>query len=436
MLGISFTVNSVVVGMMRRGIPREETVTYTAAVGPTNSRAVVKIFDTNIENQMYTIEVLSADRRTVSLDHRRIENIGSLWTMSTNFNLRSEPLLEQVEVTRRGLALELSFDGEPLFIVNPVAGDQCLEVPTGQQIIYRNSTLTIGSNVFNDISGILSSETVAEAPARPQFAFLSTFQANLQSIDFGSFSSPRPEFTIEGPAVVCVSQVGMTAFIGGITDSPSFFQPDNDFIDNLISQFNMISASLSAPMIAPAVSTFPDEVTTSGQVVQIGTSSIEVQEDIFYFSLRCELSNLGNPPSSSFSFTRDDQVIPNNNVKFSITGDTLLIKNINEEDEGNYTCTVSNAIGMDSETTEIIVNPRQAPTVPEVTPPTPPPPPSWVPEAFSEVSRLLPHTVHCEYIIVNLKFFIVCFLTIQCSVQECGVGIRARAVVCREANRQ
>ena len=199
---------------------------------------------------------------------------------------------------------------------------------------------------------------------------------------------PEPEFTIEGPAVVCVSQVGMTAFIGGITDSPSFFQPDNDFIDNLIGQFNMISASLSAPMIAPAVSTSPDEVTTSGQVVQIGTSSVEVQEDIFYFSLRCELSNLGNPPSSSFSFTRDDQVIPNNNVKFSITGDTLLIKNINEEDEGNYTCTVSNAIGMDSETTEIIVNPRQAPTVPEVTPPTPPPPPSWVPEAFSEVSRL------------------------------------------------
>ena len=389
MLGISFTVNSVAVGMMRRGIPREETVTYTAGIDTTNSRAVVKIFDTNIENQMYTIEVLSADRRTGSLDRRRIENIGSLRTMSTNFNLRSEPLLEQVEVTRRGLDLELSFDGEPLFIVNPVAGDQCLEVPTGQQIIYRNSTLMIGSNVFNDISGILSSETVAESPTRPQFIFLSTFQANLQSIDFGSFSlPPRQEFTIEGPAVVCVSQVGMTAFIGGITDSPSIFQPDNDFIDNLIGQFNMISASLSAPMIAPAVSTSPDEVTTSGQVVQIGTSSVEVQEDIFYFSLRCELSNLGNPPSSSFSFTRDDQVIPNNNVKFSISGDTLLIKNINEEDEGNYTCTVSNAIGADSETTEIIVNPRQAPTVPEVTPPTPPPPPSWVPEAFSEVSRL------------------------------------------------
>ena len=124
-------VNSFAVGMMRRGIPREETVTYTAAVGPTNSRAVVKIFDTNIENQMYTIEVLSADRRTGSFDCGRIENIGSLRTMSTNFNLRSEPLLEQVEVTRRGLALELSFDGEPLFIVNPVAGDQCLEVPTG-----------------------------------------------------------------------------------------------------------------------------------------------------------------------------------------------------------------------------------------------------------------------------------------------------------------
>ena len=308
--------------------------------------------------------------------------------MSTNFNLRSEPLLDQVEVTRRGLDLELSFDGEPIFIVNPVAGDQCLEVPTGQQIIYRNSTLMIGSNVFNDISGILSSETVAESPTRPQFIFLSTFQANLQSIDFGSFSlPPRQEFTIEGPAVVCVSQIGMTAFIGGITDS-SITQPDNDFIDNLISQFNMLSASLSAPVIAPAVSTSPDEVTTSGQVFQIGTSSVEVQEDIFYFSLRCELSNLGNPPSSSFSFTRDDQVIPNNNVKFSITGDTLLIKNINEEDEGNYTCTVSNAIGADSETTEIIVNPRQAPTVPEVTPPTPPPPPSWVPEAFSEVSRL------------------------------------------------
>ena len=262
------TVNSVAVGMMRRGIPREETVTYTAGIDTTNSRAVVKIFDTNIENQMYTIEVLSADRRTGSLDRRRIENIGSLRTMSTNFNLRSEPLLEQVEVTRRGLDLELSFDGEPLFIVNPVAGDQCLEVPTGQQIIYRNSTLMIGSNVFNDISGILSSETVAESPTRPQFIFLSTFQANLQSIDFGSFSlPPRQEFTIEGPAVVCVSQVGMTAFIGGITDSPSIFQPDNDFIDNLIGQFNMISASLSAPMIAPAVSTSPDEVTTSGQVV-------------------------------------------------------------------------------------------------------------------------------------------------------------------------
>ena len=242
--------------------------------------------------------------------------------------------------------------------------------------------------MFSDISGILSSETVAESPTRPRFAFLSTFQANLQSIDFGSFSSPRPEFTIEGPAVVCVSQVGTTAFIGGITDSPSIFQPDNDFIDILIGQFNMLSVSLSAPIIAPAVSTSPDEVTTSGQVFQIGTSSVEVLEDIFYFSLRCELSNLGNPPSSSFSFTRDDQVIPNNNVKFSISGDTLLIKNINEEDEGNYTCTVSNAIGMDSETTEIIVNPRQVPTVPEVTPPTPPPPPSWVPEAFSEVSRL------------------------------------------------
>ena len=60
------TVNSVAVGMMRRGIPREETVTYTAGIDTTNSRAVVKIFDTNIETKCTQLRF---SQQTEELDH-------------------------------------------------------------------------------------------------------------------------------------------------------------------------------------------------------------------------------------------------------------------------------------------------------------------------------------------------------------------------------
>ena len=207
-------------------------------------------------------------------------------------------------------------------------------------------------------------------------------------------------FEINADSVLCVSPEMQSAFVGGLAN-PTFFPLDDGLVNSVVSEFNMIANSLSPPVIMPPSSSPMDEITTSGEVVDIGVPVVEVREDIFYFSLRCQLSDQGNPPFSDIIWTVADQEIPNNNVKYSITSDTLLIKNINEDDMGNYTCTVSNPVGSDEATTEVVVNPRPAPMRPDVTPPTPtPPPPDWVVGEFSDVSIIVCNFVPSQIIII------------------------------------
>ena len=309
-----------------------------------------------------------------------------------DFDLRIAPVTMTTDVVRNGMTLDLKVDGETVFVVNPVPrnsfmGDMCFEISQMNPVTYRNRTVTIGSNQFNDILMVITSEGVHPTQNSPPTSFTFGFQENLQSISFGDFTDAvdRPEFQIAHDGVLCVSPEMQSAFIGGIVD-PSYPPPgDTGFIRSVVNEFNRISDSLAPPTILPSTSSPMNEVTRTDRVFQVGTPSVSVREDIFYFSLRCQLSSEGTPQFSQRTWTQNGQEIPNNNVKYSITGDTLLIKNINEIDEGNYTCTVTNPVGSDSATTEIIVNPRPVPTPAPVVQPTQPPPPDWVTEPFSQV---------------------------------------------------
>ena len=334
------------------------------------------------------------DRISGSYVRETIENIDGVDARGRreDFDLRIAPVPMTTDVVRNGLTFDLKVDGETVFVVNPVPrnsfmGDMCFEVSETNPVTYRNRTVTIGSNQFNDILMVITSEGVYPTANSMTTSFTFGFQENLQSISFGGNSDPteRPDFQIAHDGVLCVSPEMQSAFVGGLAE-PSFQPADTNFIRSVLTEFNMISTSLATPTILPSTSSPTDEVTRTNGVFQVGTPSISVREDIFYFSLRCQLSSEGTPPFSQRTWTLNGQEIPNNNVKYSITGDTLLIKNINERDEGNYTCTVTNPIGSDSAMTEIIVNPRPVPTPAPVVQPTQPPPPDWVTESFSDVS--------------------------------------------------
>ena len=380
----------------RNGVPRDETITFSSGASSSDIRAIVRISNSNITNEVYTIKVVSLERITGSIVQETIENIDGVQTRVDTFELQTEPVPLVTDVVQDGSTLQLQVNGETLFVVNPVPrdsfpGDQCFAVPPGEVIDYRDRTLQYDSNIFNDILVVITSEGILRGQNSVPTSFTFPYMENLQSIDFGDFSGPRPAFGIDGGGVVCVSPAMGSAFIGGLTDPTVPTDVTDNFITSVVSAFNMISSSLSAPMIMPGESSPMEEITTSGRVISIGTPVVEVREDIFYFSLRCRLSNQGNPPSSDRVWTVDGIEIPNNNIKYSITTDTLLIKNINEDDEGNYTCSVSNPIGTDEATTEVIVNDKPLPMGPDVVSPTdttPPSPPDWVPEPFSDVSSL------------------------------------------------
>lgn len=361
---------------------------------------VVKISDSNITDQVYTIDTKSLDKRTGSLLDEKIENIDGVQSRVDDFMLRTEPEPLITDVTRDDMKLALQVNGETVFTVDPVPrdsspGDQCFEISAGDVVTYQDGSLsvTIGGNPtssFDNINTVTTYEGPMLSPLSPPIAFVSSYEDSLHSIDFTEFLLNRQPFQISQASVVCVSPASQSAFIGGLGDQV-FDTTDNGFINSVISMYNMIVNSLSAPSIMPPpVSSSPmEEISESGEVVQVGTSPVEVQEDIFYFSLRCQLSNPGNPPVDEFVWTTDDGMkVPNNNVKFSITGDILLIKNINEQDQDNYTCTVTNPLGSDEATTEVIVIPDMPPTRPTEPPPTDPPPPDWVAEPFSEVGYI------------------------------------------------
>ena len=352
---------------------------------------------------------MSLDRVSGSVVREKIENIDGVQSRVAEFELRTEPVPIMTDVVREGMTLLLQVNGDTLFVVDPVPrdsfpGDQCFEVQFGELIEYSNRTLQYGSNVFDNILAVITSERVIRGANSVATPFTFAFMDNLQSIDFGDLSGDRPAFGIDSGSVLCVSPAMQSAFIGGLAD-PSFSPEDTDFINSVISGFDMISSTLSAPMIMPEDSSPMDEITTSGRVIQVGTPEVEIREDIFYFSLRCELSDEGNPPYTQRIWTRDGTELPNNNIKFSITDETLLIKNINENDEGNYTCSVSNAVGTDEATTMIFVNDKPVPMRPEVVQPTDPSPPDWVPGSFSDVSTfidIVSSSSYCRIIIFVL----------------------------------
>ena len=365
---IVFNIQSLLLSELpRNGIPRDEIIEFDFDSNFFDGRITVIISDSSVAEESYDISIVALGGRFGSAFERQWESVGGQLTTGSDIDLRLGSRLLESSAQTIGREIQIIIE-DNYYIINPlprdsVPGDECFMVSSFESFTYQSNIITFDSNTFSNIPYLIRFDEILSVRSRP-----------IQSVIVFPGSLPVNSSTSTGPGILCVSQENGIAFFSNVMTLTS----------SVYSMYNDLITSFAPPVIMPSTSTVL-EITESGSETQIGYPAVSARQDIYLFTLRCQLVNPGNPPVEEYIWTRNDYIIPNNNVKYSIVGDALTIKNLVDTDAGNYTCTVANPVGSDSATTELFITQRPVFTIPTDAPTDPPPPPSFYTLPFTEV---------------------------------------------------
>ena len=308
--------------------------------------------------------VCSATGSTYNIIQQQVDGVTSVKPI---INLQTTPTSPMPTISVSDFTMNLVYDPDNIFSItviptNGIPADEC-HLVNNTVMKYEDSTLTFNSMTITSIAALFRADTIR----------LTTFVGYLPS-------DSNPPHTVAGPLYVCIDY--SSGFNVGL------YTTDLTFITDMMNAYDQLVGSLKAPQILGGSAPPMSVISTSGQVFQVGTTPISVLEQIHKFSLRCKLSEVGNPPVTSYTWRKDGQLIVDNNVKYSIVGDILTIKNTEESDQGTYRCSVSNSVGSAQAMTFLDITQEPEATSPPL--PTTPPPlqPRWVPQPFTRVSYM------------------------------------------------
>ena len=348
----------------------------SAIIEPTIPDGVGTVYIVSDNNTgSYYIQFVGICSETGSTYNIIQQQINGVTSVKPIINLQTTSTSPMPTISVSDFTMNLAYDPDNVFSItviptNGIPADECHLVSNNTVMKYENFTLTFNSMTITSIAALFRADTIRLTP----------FIGYLPS-------DSSPPHTVASPLYVCIDY--SSDFNVGL------YTIDPTFISDIMNAYNQLVGSLKAPQIlggsAPPIS----DISTSGQVFQVGTTPISVLEQIHKFSLRCELSEVGNPPVTSYIWRKDGQLIVDNNVKYSIEGDKLTIKNTEESDQGSYRCFVGNSVGSDQAMTSLDITQEPEATSPP-SPTTPPPPqPRWVPQPFTRVSYMYHLLLNC-----------------------------------------
>ena len=318
----------------------------------------------NADRNTYTIVFVATCTDSGSTYRIVSEKVNGINTMTSEINLRTTPPANSVTVTTSGNVFVFNYNNINITVDtvtrNGIQAGECTSV--NSQLMYSDGQLSFNNRTISNITALYRIDKVR----------LATYTQYLSS-------HSTPPHTDTGPLYLCIDYNGR--FTG--------YTKDNEFIDTIMSAYNNLVGSLKPPIIAPGTVS-PPRVTESNQEFQIGTTSIEVLEEIHRISLRCRLSDVGNPSVTTYMWKKDGQTVVSDNVNYLITDDVLLIRNTDDpSDEGLYTCTVNNGFGTANASTFLNITQEFDITSPTTQPTTPSPAiPMWFAHPFTPVSKI------------------------------------------------
>lgn len=293
------------------------------------------------------------------------ESVDGIETVTNRIMLRTmySPVTD-IRVTTSGITVNIMYQNESIAIDvlprNGLPRDECEDV--SGELVYTNSRLSYNNRTVSNINALYRVDEVR----------LARYPGMLPT-------SSSPPSTDTGPLFTCIDFDTMVAV----------YTKDSRFIDMFRNEYVALRNLLRAPTIADPGTT-PGRVTVTNEEFQIGTTPIEVLEEINQIWLRCRLSSAGFPSEITYTWTKDNQTIVSNNVNYLIVDDLLIIKNTEDPaDEGMYTCTARNQFSSDTATTSLMVVQESPAPSPSPPPTDPPAVPMWFAHAFSGVSILL-----------------------------------------------
>ena len=337
----------------REGIPREGTTIITDGI---RGQVIILVFNVNLETDSYTIEAFYAHPLHGSIFTQTEELInGSLaneQTVVLHTGLTSEDELVRINVIEEFFEIQIIdvvSDSVAYVIQLDLPDEECF-VPAPDSRLNLESSMA--GMVCIDIGSMCFQVNTLLKYDQPQGFLTIPVDAGL---DILSSSGPFPAMV--RVALFCASPSRQKAFFVSI---PTGEVPSSVIPGQVSTAFNLIRSMLTSPMIVNSSGSV--NISRSSEDVHIGTS-ITVEEGVKDLELICYLECDGVP--SATTVWMKDGVLIQNSPQLVIRSDnrTLTFSEITNVNEGTYTCTVSNTIGMDTASSVLTVVDRPPPIV-------------------------------------------------------------------------
>lgn len=347
---------------LRSGIPDNDVREFLGSLG----RVIGEVRDSSVEDQRYTVETTS-----VTMDGLKVvmivEQVDGTVGMSSAFSIVKPTFSSSASDLILTLAVKGSI-GDPETVLQFstlfAPSSTCLSLSRDDDLSYSDGQLTVMDAVYPNIEHL----------HRLDLFGLHTFEGSAPIESTETFTTRS----------ICINPRDGYAYF---TDEHSTGH------DSIVTEFMSIRSMLRAPVIKPSQTS--TVVTRRGLSFQIGTT-LAVQEGVYSVTFDCGLETGGVPSSVEYEWIRDGAVIPDDYVKyrFSTARDWLTIVDIDNDDEGNYTCIVSNGFDSDSAASEVTITkiPTTTPTV--TSSPGIATGAIWIPQGFTTVclKKRLPMT--------------------------------------------